>query len=122
MSLRSSPIIGAADEFAAAANIANSVDLGPVVALVIAGTTLLTGKASGEAVNQCVLVDVELDHVVEPTPVIAGFKSQGRSELVVDTHGELVLFVGLQTRGDAFFRVSASRAGRREGAEVLRFP
>ena len=64
------PVVGAADEFAAAASIANSVDLRPVVALMVAGTTLLTGKPSREPVNQGVLVDVELDHVVEPAIVL----------------------------------------------------
>src|SRR5215510_4733098 len=60
------PIVRATDEFAAAASIANSVDLRPIVTLVISGTTLLTGKASGQPIDQGGFVNFELDHMVEP--------------------------------------------------------
>ena len=60
------PVVCAANEFATAASIANSINLRPVVALVIAGTTLLTGKASGETIDQGGFVNFELDHMVKP--------------------------------------------------------
>jgi len=38
------PVVGAARKLAAAANVADLVDLGPVVAVVVAGAALLTAK------------------------------------------------------------------------------
>ena len=59
------PVVRAADEFATAASIAKPVDFGPVVALVIAGATLLTGKASSEPIDQGGFVNFELYHMVK---------------------------------------------------------
>src|SRR3984893_448088 len=59
------PVVGAARKLAAAANVTGLVDLGPVIAFVIAGAALLTAEASGKAIDQHGLIDLELDHVVE---------------------------------------------------------
>src|SRR5271155_1359645 len=64
------PVVRATGELAAAAGVANAVNLRPVVAFVITGTALLTGKPSGQTFNQGGLADLDLDHMVEPeTPL-----------------------------------------------------
>jgi len=60
------PVVRTADEFARATSVANPVDLGSIVAVVIASATMLTSKASGEPLDQGALIDLELDHMVEP--------------------------------------------------------
>src|SRR5262249_50788238 len=59
------PVVGAAGEFASTAAIADPVDFRPMVSFVIAGATLLAAEAPGQAINQCDLVDLELDDMVE---------------------------------------------------------
>src|SRR5216683_3845330 len=59
------PVVRAAGELASATNIAGPVDLGPVVAIVVAGAAFLAGKASGQPIDESRLVDGELDHVVD---------------------------------------------------------
>ena len=44
-------VVRSAGEFTSTASIADAVDLGPVVAFVIAGATLLTAKTSSEPID-----------------------------------------------------------------------
>src|SRR3546814_19886274 len=58
-------VVGAALELVAAADVARVRDLRQLVAIVIAGAAFRAGEAAGDAVDQRVLIDDELDDMVE---------------------------------------------------------
>src|SRR3546814_20274089 len=64
-------VVGAAREFARAANVANILHLGALVAIVIARTAFGAAEAAGDAVDERVLLDLQLDHMVELAAPVA---------------------------------------------------
>src|SRR5205823_13024336 len=62
---RLGPVVGAADEFAAAAYVADPLAARPVIPLVIARAALRAGEPARQPIDERRLVDVEQDHMVE---------------------------------------------------------
>src|SRR5580658_1042119 len=63
-------VVGAADEIMRAADVAHALDLGPTIAVVIAGAAFGASEAAGEAVDERRLVDGELDDAIELQPFL----------------------------------------------------